>query len=125
MRWAVGLALSLGVCPGLVGCRQKSPDIDIVALEGKIESIEQRSDTDGTITVVYYSEKHQQELAGRGRVTADTEITINGAQAKLADLRKGDRVRGEVRIEKKSGKRVQTVLKIHVTRPKPLDAGEG
>jgi hypothetical protein len=50
---------------------------------------------------------------------------INGAIAKLKDLREGERVRGEVRVEKKSGVKKQIALKIYVDRPKPITPDGG
>ena len=72
------------------------------------------------LTVTYFSEKHQQETTGTGLITDETEIMVNGVIAKIGDLREGDRVRGEVRIDKRGGERVQTALKIVVDRPKPI-----
>ncbi len=106
------------------GCAEDEPDSEVVSLVGKIDKIDRTSDETGQITVVYYSEKHGQDMEGIGTVTAETEIMINGALAKLKDLRAGDHVRGEVRVEKKGKQRTQTALKIHVDRPK-LVGGNG
>ena len=111
------LALLLVLLPG---CRKQEPTFEIVTLEGKIDSIERTTDEVGEITVLYYSEKHKQEIAGSGLVTGETEIMINGAIGKLRDLREGDRVRGEVRIEEKSGEKHQIAMKIYVDRPMPV-----
>jgi len=97
--------------------------VEIVSLTGTIEKIQRASDTTGEISVLYYSEKKKQEIVGTGEVTAETEIMINGAVAKLADLREGDKVRGEVRVVKHKGETAMTALKISVDRPKPV--GEG
>ena len=106
------------------GCAEDEPDSEVVSLVGKIDKIDRTSDETGQITVVYYSEKHGQDMVGIGTVTAETEIMINGALAKLTDLRAGDHVRGEVRVEKKGQQRTQTALKIHVDRP-TLVGGNG
>ena len=114
----------LGLVPALIGgCGEKEQPAEIISLEGKIEKIERASDTTGKITVAYFSEKQKQEITGAGQVTKETEIMIDGAAATLKDLRDGDRVRGEVRVDKKGEKRVQTVLKIHVERPKSGTGG--
>jgi len=107
------------------GCGEKQKQAEIISLEGKVEKIERTSDTTGKITVAYYSEKKEQEIHVTAQVTKDTEIMINGAAATLKDLREGERVRGDGRIEKKGGKKdpVQTVLKIHVDRPKSGASG--
>lgn len=107
------------------GCRENGPAVEVIPLEGKIEKIERSPDGTGKITVTYYSEKHKQEVAGIGLVTRETEIMIDGVAAKLSDLREGEHVRGDVRVEKKNGKKVQTALKIHVDRPKPVGGDEG
>jgi hypothetical protein len=104
------------VLASLPGCRKQDPGFEIITLEGTIERIKQTGEDSGEITVVYYSEKHKQDMAGTGLVTRETEIMINGAIASLKDLREGDRVRGEVRIEKKGSERNQVAMKINVTR---------
>lgn len=107
------------------GCRKQDPGFEIVTLEGKIEQIERITDETGEITLLYYSEKHKQEMTGMGLVTRETEIMINGAIGKLQDLREGDRVRGEVRIEKTGKEKRQIALKIYVDRPTSVgDEGE-
>ena len=120
------------LCPLIVagillppGCRKQDPGYEVVPLEGKIENIKLTSDDTGEISVSYYSEKHRQEVIGTGLVTRETEIMINGAIAGLKDLREGERVRGEVRIEKKGGEKKRIALKIYVDRPKPVGTGGG
>ena len=105
------------------GCGEKQQQAEIISLEGKVEKIERTSDNAGKITVAYFSEKQKQEMTGTAQVTKETEIMIDGAAAILKDLREGERVRGEVRVEKKGGKKIQTVLKIHVERPKSGASG--
>ncbi len=100
------------------GCSKKESGPEVFTLEGKIEKIDRQSDTTGKITVIYYSEKQKQEMSGTGQVTKETEIMIDGAIATLKDLREGERVRGEVRVDKQDGKKTQTVLKIHAERAK-------
>ena len=114
----VGVVFMGTVVVGCPGCGEKQPQAEIISLEGKVEKIERTSDTTGKITVAYFSEKQKQEMTGTAQVTKETEIMIDGAASTLKDLHDGDRVRGEVRVEKKGGKKVQSVLKIHVERPK-------
>ncbi len=109
------LAAPLALC---AGCAEKESQPEVISLEGKIEKIERQTDTTGKITVVYYNEKQKQEVPGTGVVTKETEIMIDGAVATLKDLREGERVRGEVRVDKKDGKKVQTALKIYAERGK-------
>lgn len=114
-RLLLGLVLALAIS----GCSKSQDSFEVMTLQGKIEEIDTTSETTGEITVLYYSEKHKQDMMGTGLITAETEIMINGAISKLADLREGDRVRGEVRVEKKRGEKIQTALKIYVDRAKP------
>ena len=113
--WLAGVVAVLLV----PGCREEEPSFEILALEGRIEAIDQTSDREGQISVLYYNEKRKEDVIGTGLITPETEIMINGALATLADLREGDRVRGNVRVEKKGGERRQIALKIYVDRPKP------
>ena len=114
--WVVSLLLA-------PGCRNDKPSFEVLALEGKIETLDIRSDGTGEISVLYYSEKQKEEIIGTGLVTSETEILINGAVAKLADLREGDRVRGQVRVEKKGEQRKQIAWKIDVDSAIPTGGG--
>ena len=67
-----------------------------------------------------YNDKYEQEMTKTGDVCEDTEILINGVLATLADLRVGESVRGQVRVEGKEPNkelRELTVLRIIVDRP--------
>ena len=108
--------LSIALLVTAAGCREDTPSFEVVSLEGKIESVEARSDGTGEIRVLYFSEKHGEELVGIGTITPETEILINGAVAKAVDLREGDRVRGQVRVEKTREGKKRTALKIFVDR---------
>lgn len=119
--WVLILMALLPVLGG--GCGEKQPQAEIISLEGKIEKIEHTSDNTGKITVAFFSEKQKQEMTDSAQVTKETEIMIDGAAAILKDLRDGDRVRGEVRVEKKGGKKIKSVLKINVERPKTGASG--
>jgi len=105
------------------GCGDNDSPPEIITLEGKIEKIERTTDKTGKVTVVYYSDKQKQEIPGTAQVTAETEIMIDGAVAILKDLKEGDRVSGEVRVEKKGGKKVQSIVKIHADRTKAGASG--
>jgi len=130
--------LLFGVCPSLPlrvltvsvllvsvpGCGDKQSPPELMTLEGKIEKIERTSDKTGKLTVLYYNERQKQEMPGTGEVTAETEIMIDGVISTLADLHEGQHVRGEVRVEKKGGRQVQTVMKIKADRAKPTESGD-
>jgi len=108
-----------------VGCRDNDPGFEVITLEGKVEKIDVNPDGTGEITVAYFSEKHNQEMIGTGTITKETEIMINGALAQLKDIRVGERIRGEVRIQNKGDKKNRIALKIHVDRAKPFTPGVG
>ncbi|MBU0717877.1 MAG: hypothetical protein KJ749_06470 [Planctomycetes bacterium] len=111
------VSLTLVICPG---CRKDEDRLSVQTLEGKVDKIVVESGGTGEITVLYFSERHGQEVRGIGKVTKDTEIIINGAIAKLSDIREGERVRGEVQVETQGNKKVQTVLRIYIDRPEPV-----
>lgn len=117
-----GVGACLAILCIVVGCSKNEESAKVQSLQGKVEKLVVNSDGTGQITVLFFSEKQNQEVAGTGMITADTEILINGAVAKLSDIREGEHVRGEVRIEKKGSVKIQIVLKIHVERPKPVDS---
>ena len=127
MKLNRSFAVLTGVVFGLLltlpsGCRQKEGGADVLTLRGRIETIEPNSkDPDtGRITVRYRTEKQPDEKTGHGAITRETEIVINGALAKLGDLKTGDDVRVDVRIEKDSDEPTPVVLKIRVERaPRP------
>lgn len=121
----IGAAAALVLAVFVSGCRKKEPQIEVVSLEGTVEAVNARPDGTGDIKVSYFNEKAGQDVIGEGDVTADTEIMINGAVGKLADIQVGDRVRGDVRVEKKGGERKLTALKIIVERAKPVEPSSG
>ncbi|MGB0716062.1 MAG: hypothetical protein ACPGXK_09300 [Phycisphaerae bacterium] len=126
-NWKSGEGIRTGVACLLlmaivftVGCQPKKPETEVLTLDdAKIEKINLKSDTTGTIQVKFYSERHKQEIVDEGEITSETEIVINGAQSTLKDLRVGERVRGEVRIENANGKKRRVAVQIIADRPKP------
>ncbi len=121
----VNAAAVMGWMTLCCGCGDKGDGYELIPLEGKIESVRMFQGGTGEITVSYHSEKHGQEITGTGLVTRETEIMINGIIARLQNLREGERIRGEVRVEKKRGKKIQTVLKIYVDRAVPKSVADG
>jgi len=122
---AAALVLVLVLVIG-TGCQKREPTAEVVSLQNaKIEKIERSSENTGTITVTFYNDKQDREVRGVGLVTADTEIMINGVLATLKDLREGERVNGEVRVERNGDERKQTAVKIYVERAKPAPMNEG
>jgi len=103
----------------LPGCKDKAEGPAVFPLEGKVEKVELNSpDNSGKITVTYYNEKQRQEVTDTAQLTPETEVMVNGALGTLRDIKIGEKIRGEVRIDKKGGDRVKTVLKIRIDRAK-------
>lgn len=119
-RKGIALICVLTCAVILGGCKKNEESPKVQSLKGKVEKIEVNPDGTGRITIIYFSEKQDQEITGTGLVTKETEILINGAVASLSDIREGERVRGEVRIVKKGEERTQIALKIYIDRPKPV-----
>ena len=117
--------LGLFIVPLLAGCQPSDEESKSVRLEGSVEKIKINADGTGEITVLYRSEKQKEEVAGTALVTRETEIMISGAAATLRDVHEGERIRGDVRVDKKEGKRVFTALKIHVDRAQPQGGAGG
>jgi transcription termination factor Rho len=121
------MVLAIAVGLGVSGCKPKNEPPEVLSVQGRIENIKV-ADNGGEITVAYFNERQNQEMVGTALVTAQTEIMINGAAAKLSDLRNGERVRGDVRVEKRDNQRTLTALKIYADRadvqpaaPKPQE----
>lgn len=114
IRNLCAISLCLLVIP--LGCSDKKKSSEeIIALEGKIEKIDAKPDGTGKITVIFRDKKNI-EMPGVGEVTSETEILINGAVAKLSDLKVGERVRGQVKVIKENNERKQIALKISAER---------
>ena len=120
-RCCIGWTAAILAAGVAVGCRQKDDTPEILSLNGKVEKIDLAS---GLITARYYSARRDAEVVGTGEVTGETEILINGVASKLADLRVGDRIRGEIRIVNEGEKTRRLILKMDVDRAKH-GAGNG
>ncbi len=118
--WIAGCMAAALVGGG--GCRQKQEPPKIVPLEGRTVSVKPNR---GEITVSYYSEKYEKDITATGVVTDETEIRINGVLATLADIREGELVKGEVRLESSGDQKRMVALSIIVERaePKPPEGG--
>lgn len=112
--------LVLGLLMAGPACSKKEESYDVLHLAGKVEEVDVNPDGTGELTVLYYSESQQQDVIGTGRVTPETQIIIDGVVSKLQDVRPGDQVRGEVRVEKKGEERKRIALKIYVDRPQQI-----
>lgn len=96
--------------------------MDIVDLEGTVEKV-RKIDADTTeITVRYYNE-NKAEMVGSGLITPETEIVIDGVLSKAGDIREGEPISGQVRIEKDGQQRRMVAIKINISRP--TSGGDG
>ena len=110
-----GLLLSAVVVFGL-GCRDKKPASEILTLEGTVEKVTAKADGTGEIVVRYYSQKHLKEVEGVGLVNTETRIEVNGKTVSLAEIKPGEPVTGEVRVERTGKTKRLIVLRIQVDR---------
>jgi hypothetical protein len=100
------------------GCSKKDEGPKVMTLEGKVEQLELKANGTGVLTVLYFSEKQNQDVLGTALITPTTEVLIDGVIATAKEIRIGERVRGDVRVDKKGNKKTQIVVKIYVDRPK-------
>ncbi len=101
----------------LSGCAKKEREEDKRNLEGTIEAIDPSG---GFVTVS--TEIHGREVQADVKVTHDTEILIDGALAKLQDVRVGEKAVGVVKIIKEGDKREYVALRVSIDRAEPIVA---
>ncbi len=99
------------------GCRDKPTEPTTIVLDGVIEKIDLPGQE---ITVRYYAEKQKTERKQKVRFNIATEVLINGALARLEDIRVGERARGEVLIEQSADDMVYTAKRVEIRRAEPL-----
>lgn len=121
--WSFPAVLLVTVLIGSGGCEKKAKEPEIISLEGRIEKIKVTSEAAGEITVVFFSEKQGKEISGTAVVTETTEILVNGAASKLKDLHEGERIKGQVRVDKKGKETSHTALRIQAQRVASEDGG--
>ena len=109
------MLLSAVVVFGL-GCRDEKPASEVLTLEGTIEKVTAKDDGTGEIVVRYYSQKHLKEVEGVGLVTKETRVLVNGKTVSLADIKPGEPVTGEVRVERTGKTKRLIALRIQVDR---------
>ena len=114
------VCLSLGLLL-VAGCREKDKGPETLDIEGQITRLVTNDDGTGEIAATFHSEKKNKEIEGVALVTAETKILINGKPATLADLREGERIRGQIKSEKIGKTRQYTALTIHADRALPVD----
>lgn len=107
-------------CAGfLSGCGDDKPDpAKIIPItDGSVKHVKVNTDGTGEITVSYFNEKAGKKVEGKAVVDGTTKVIINGEAAKLGDVKVGEMVSGEVRMEKDaSGQSKLTAVRIEIDR---------
>jgi hypothetical protein len=118
------IAAVLLACGGFTGCKEREEEPKIITLEGVVEQIDLKAKV---VTVRFYSEKHERTLRKPVRVSDQTEVFINGALAKLEDVKVGERAAGTVRMDRSAdGDDDQfTALRVEIKRSAPLRPTSG
>ena len=126
--WPIRAAVVIGPLCLMVlpGCGKKEDARKHRRLEGVIEQIDLAA---SEVTLRYFSDKHQVETTITGRVTAETEIFINGVLSSLGQLRVGERVAVLGWVQGRGDQRVVVADEVRVERaetirrqPHPADA---
>lgn len=117
-RVAAAAALLIG-CGGFTGCKEREPETRVITLEGVVEQIDLKAKV---VTVRFYSEKHERTLRKPVHLSDQTEVFINGAIAKLEDVKVGERAAGTVRIDRRADGDEDdfTALRVEIKRSAPL-----
>lgn len=117
-----GLLIVMGVLAGagVSGCPEDDPGFKTVALSGTVEAIEKIDAANARVRISYYSEKNNRNVTTEVIVTPETEIFINGIEAKLEDVKVGERAEGESIVTQRNGKRIITVRRVRIERAAPV-----
>jgi hypothetical protein len=120
--WAAA-ALLMG-CGGFLGCKEREPEPRVITLEGVVEQVDLKA---RVVTVRFYSEKHETTFRKPVHVSDQTEVFINGALAKLEDVKVGERAAGTVRIDRHGDDAEDefTALRVEIKRSAPLKPTSG
>ena len=116
------LIIAAVACTVPAGCSERTHEPKVVSLKCVVERIDRQNKE---VTVRFYSEKRDAELTEVVRVTDETEILINGALARLADVKEGERAEGSIRVTKSADATVYTALRVQIIRADPLKAASG
>jgi len=103
------------------GCSRDDGKPEVISVTGIVEKIDVHK---GEIVVRYTSAKQNKELTGIALLTPETEVIVSGAISRADEIRPGEKVVGEVRVEKKGSERTFVALKITITRAEPIATGE-
>jgi hypothetical protein len=113
MKTKPGLLVVLLAVAAMSGCAKKEKETEVIDVEGTVEKI----DLPGRAVVVRtYNRKHDREIRATVHVTDDTEILINGALAKLSDVKVGETAFGTVKIIKRDEVPRYVAVRVRVER---------
>lgn len=101
------------------GCKEEDDGPKTHYVQGTIESIDLAN---GVVRVRSYSEKHKQEMFHDVEVTENTEVKINGAIAKLTDVKVGENAEGHITVIKEDNQRRLIADRVSIERAEPLVA---
>jgi hypothetical protein len=108
----VAAALAWTVAAGCGGSDSR-PEAEYDQLLGQVTSIDRAS---GEVAMSYRSDKHNKEMTIQGKLAPEAEILIDGATARLEDVRIGDWVKVRGRVEKRDGSRNWVALNVEIDR---------
>lgn len=121
--FCMGVVLTaVGAIGLLTGCRQETDAKDYKVVEGTAESIDVANNT---ATILWWNTRTQKHETREGKVTNETEIIINGKEARLEDIDRGETVKVTGKILKEpGGTPIFVADRIEVTRTShPASAG--
>lgn len=113
----LGMLMIAAVLPA--GCKEEDDGPKSHYVQGTIESIDLAN---GMVRVRSYSEKHKQEMFHDVEVTKDTEVKINGAIAKLTDVKVGENAEGHITVVKEDNQRRFIADRVSIERAEALVA---
>lgn len=103
----------------LIGCEEKKDKPRTLYVRGTIEQIDLPNHT---VKVRTFSDKRQSEMVHTVDVNDDTEIKINGAIARMEDVRVGETAEGWITVVKTDNQRRLIATRVEVERAEPLIA---
>lgn len=108
----VGATMAWGLAAGC-GSGDDRPEAEYDQISGQVTSIDQGS---GEVAMTYRSDKHGRDMTIQGKLAPEAEILIDGATARLEDVRVGDSVKVRGRVEKRDGSRNWVALNVEIDR---------
>jgi hypothetical protein len=108
-------ALGLVALAMPLGCGKEPEQVTYEPIVGRVVDVDKGT---GTVRVEFYSLKHQEMRRQEGKLAPDAEILIDGAIGRMEDVRLGEEVRLEGRVERHGDEKRFVAIKVHVDRKK-------